>query len=519
MLMETGMRMAAGHRHTGVMWQAMLEPFRRRHGSPQPLQAQIRQMLVAAILDGVLPPDTYLPSTRELAQVLGVSRNTVIIVYQRLCDEGYLESRSREGFRVVDGGAAVALPGAQATMPADDVQPLAGERDARPDWEARLRLPPSQQRNIQKRSDWRRYPYPFLYGQFDADSFPMAAWRQCCLRTLSALEANEWGHDMLLHDDASLIQQIRSRVLPQRGIQAAEDNILLTVGSQHGLYLLADLLLDHRSHVGVEEPGYPDARNIFLRRGARLLPMRVDEHGLVMSGALRQCDYVHVTPSHQCPTTVRMSIERRRALLEAAHEQDFVVIEDDYEADSNWHGETLPALKSLDRHDRVIYLGSFSKSFAPGLRLGYVVGPAQLVQEMRAMRRLNLRHPNTFMQRALGMFMAMGHYHRLQRRLSSAHAARAAAVMEAMSRHLPMCRVQPSQGGSALWVEAPAGFDSRALAERAEQQGVLIEAGDVFFMEPGSPCRCFRLGFTSIAQKDIEPGIRRLASVFFREFP
>lgn len=506
------------NRHVGAMWHALLEPF-RRDGAGQSLQAQIRQMLVAAILDGLLPPHSYLPSTRELALALGVSRNTIILVYQRLCDEGYLVARSREGYYVAAEIPAAALPDATAAASPDARLPAGPAQPCRPDWARRLRLPPSRQRNIHKRSDWRRYPYPFLYGQFDTGSFPMADWRQCCLRTLSALEVNEWGHDMFLNDDASLVRQVRTRLLPQRGIQASDASILITVGSQHGLYLLADLLLDRHSRVGIEDPGYPDARNIFIRRRARLCALPVDDDGMRVSAALHDCDYVYVTPSHQCPTTVTMSIERRRAFLEAACQHDFVVIEDDYESEQNWQGEPMPALKSLDRHDRVIYLGSFSKSFAPGLRLGYVVGPESLIGELRAMRRLNLRHPNTFMQRALAMFLSMGHYHSLQRRLSDVHAERAEVLTAAMARYLPSCRIQPSRGGSAVWVEGPPGLDSSKLAAAAEQAGVLIEAGEVFFLAAEPPCRYFRLGFTSIAAKDIEAGIARLAEVFERLLP
>ncbi|MDO4683663.1 MAG: PLP-dependent aminotransferase family protein [Lautropia sp.] len=501
-----------GSRHVGVMWQALFDPFRHQ-GDGLSLQERVRQMLVAAILDGLLPPLAFLPSTRELSQALGVSRNTVIIVYQRLCDEGYLVPRAREGYFV-----AAEIPSAhwpdvrhQASPTAAAVVP--DDRDRRPDWSRRLRLPPSAQRNIQKRTDWRRYPYPFLYGQFDAGSFPMADWRHCCLRTLSALEVNEWGHDMFLKDDPLLIRQVKTRLLPQRGIQAGEENILMTVGSQHGLYLLADLLMDRQSRVAIEEPGYPDARNIFLRRRATLVGVPVDRDGMMLDAALQDCDYVHVTPSHQCPTTVTMPIERRLALLDAAVRHDFVMIEDDYESENNWQGEPMPALKSLDRHDRVIYLGSFSKSFAPGLRLGYVVGPEPLIAELRAMRRLNLRHPNTFMQRSLAMFLAMGHYHRLQRRLSDVHAERAETLMQAMVRHLPAFQVVPSKGGSAVWVSGPPGFDAGRLAREAEQAGVLIEAGDVFFRAAPQPCPHFRLGFTSIQAREIEPGIRQLADV------
>lgn len=495
------------NRQAGVMWQVLMAPHRQ---SGQSLQEQLRQMLVAAILDGLLLPRGFLPSTRELAQSLGISRNTVIIVYQRLCDEGYLVAQSREGYYV-----AADAPGLQPGKGAEPSRAATGR--AVPDWRQRLLHPPSRQRNIEKRRDWFNHPYPFLYGQFDVASFPMAEWRQCCLRTLNALAVNEWGRDMLQEDDPGLIRQIRSRLLLQRGIHVDEDSILVTVGSQHALYLLADLLLDRRTRVGVENPGYPDARNIFERRQAQICALPVDEQGVCPE--LAGCDYVHVTPSRQCPTMVEMTMARREALLQAARTHDVVVIEDDYETGSGRGHVPMPALKSLDRDGRVIYLGSFSKSVAPGLRLGYLVGPPALVAELRGMRRLSIRHPNAFIQRVMAQFLVMGHYHSLQRRLGEAHATRAACLQAALAQHLPCCRVHAGKGGSAFWVEGPPGLDARRLAMLAEREGVLIEPGDVFFIEPVGPCRFFRMGFTSIASADIEAGVSRLAAVLARIRP
>lgn len=485
-------------RHAGVMWQALWAPYRQQGLS---LQEQVRQMLVAVMLEGILPPSTLLPSTRELSQSLGVSRNTIIIVYQRLCDEGYLVAESRMGYRV----AAVA-PGRVAVRP----EPRA---HAGPAWKSRLLQPPSGQRNIQKRRDWFNYPWPFLYGQFDVSSFPMAEWRQCCLRTLNALAVNEWGRDMFLEDESGLIRQIRSRLLPQRGIHVDEDNILVTVGSQHALHLLADLLMDEKVRVGIEDPGYPDARNIFARRRARLQPLSVDAEGVVPSRFMNACDYLYVTPSHQCPTTVQMSMARREALLQKASRHDIVLIEDDYDTVNPGECRPMPALKSLDREQRVIYLGSFSKSVAPGLRLGYLVGAPELVAELRCMRRLSIRHPNVFIQRVMAQFLVMGHYHSLQRRLGEVQAARAQCLRSALARHLPACRVHEGHGGSAFWVEGPAGLDASRLAQLAEREGVLIEPGDVFFMSPPDVCPFFRLGFTSIGLDEIDAGVKRLARV------
>lgn len=499
-----------------VLWPALWAPHRSGAHS---LQTQVRRMLIAAMLDGVLPKGTYLPSTRDLAQELDVSRNTVVIVYQQLVDDGYVCAAPRVGYWVAE-----ALPerraGLMSVDRAADVRRAAEPACQAPDWERRIRAAPPDERNIEKPSNWRDFPYPFLYGQFDGRLFPLADWRLCCLRTLNLLESYEWGQDMFLPDDRTLAQQIQTRLLTRRGIHAREDEIIVTIGSQQGLYLLADLLMGDGVRVGVENPGYPDARNIFQWHGAVLTGLPVDEHGLKISPALAQQSYVCVTPSHQCPTTVTMTLARRYALLEKATAHDFVILEDDYETEDGWGGAATPALKSLDTDDRVIYLGSLSKSLAPGLRIGYIVAPRRLVQALHRLRRLNIRHPSTFGQRALALFIGLGYYNAMLRKLAAAHAERAAVLMKAMQDHLPDWQVNATDGGSALWVRGPDGLDAHALAGVAEGHGVLIEPGDVFFLQPDQvpgtdAARYFRMGFTSIDARHIDQGVQRLRDAFY----
>src|SRR5206468_12967572 len=248
-----------------------------------------------------------------------------------------------------------------------------------------LRHRPSTQRNIVKPRNWQDYKYPFIYGQFDPALFPISDWRECSRQALSLPAVREWASDSFTDDDPQLIEQIRTLLLPRRGVFVGPEEILLTVGAQHAIYLLANLLVDERSIVGMEDPGYADARNIFLLRTSQVIGLPVDEQGMMDGAGLDSCNYVHVTPSHQFPTTVTMSLVRRQALLERAEQQDFVFIEDDYEAEINHLGRPTPALKSLDRNGRVIYVGSLSKTLAPGLRIGYLVAPKEVVAEARAL--------------------------------------------------------------------------------------------------------------------------------------
>lgn len=488
-------------RLSAAMWKQLLQRSARENMT---LQGQIREMLVAAILDGQLPPGTPLPSSREMAEQLEVARNTVVLAYQQLADDGYLVSRQRSGHFVNPDVLAGRIKAAQAP----------DETPARaPDWSRRLCLHPSAQRIIVKPADWQSYPYPFLYGQFDPTLFPTADWRECCLKTLSVLDIREWAPDQITRDDDALVQQIRTRVLPRRGVWASADELIVTVGAQHALYLVADLLMREGTRVGMEDPGYPDARNIFASRTSQLVPLPVDRDGLPIDARLRSIDYLYATPSHQCPTGVTMPLQRREALLAMADESDFVIIEDDFESENRFDGEPIPALKSLDRSNRVIYVGSLSKSLAPGLRIGYVVAAPELIVELRALRRLMLRHPSAFIQRAFALFLSLGHHDAQLRRLALAQRERCAIVLESMARHAPDCQILPITGGGSCWVKLPDGVSAIELAAQARERGVLIEPGDVFFHADRPPGGYFRLGYQSIAAGSIEPGIRMLAEV------
>jgi GntR family transcriptional regulator / MocR family aminotransferase len=467
------------------------------------LQTQLRQMLVAAIREGQLPPGSALPSCRRLAESLEVARNTVALAYQDLVEEGFLVSRQRSGYfvsREIDPARLAPPPGAApvATLP---------------DWALRLRRRPSTQRNIVKPRDWQAYKYPFIYGQFDPALFPIADWRECSRQALSLNAVREWASDRFTDDDPQLIEQIRTLLLPRRGVFVGPDEILLTVGAQHAIYLLSSLLVDDRTVVGIEDPGYADARNIFALKTSRLVGLPVDEQGLIDGEDLDRCNYVHVTPSHQFPTTVTMSLERRRALIERAASRDVVFIEDDYEAEINHLGRPTPALKSLDRAGRIVFVGSLSKTIAPGLRMGYMVAARELVAEARALRRLMLRHPPANNQRTAALFFARGHYDSLLRREGQALKQRWAAMQGALDRHLTLCRFRRTTGGTAFWIEGPPALDARRLETSAAAQGILIEPGDVHFLSDEGPRNYFRLGFSSIPAERIEPGVRLLAEV------
>lgn len=491
-------------RTSDLMWPRL---FRRFDGGARTLQGQLRDMLVHAVMEGFISPGEPLPSSRLLAQLLGLSRTTVTLALQALSDKGLVVGRARSGYYVGEQLASTYLGARRRAAQAAQSPSAGGVR-----WGARLKQRPSEQRNIHKPADWQQQPYPFIYGQFDATLFPSADWRECVLESLQGRALRRWAPDHIDRDDDALVEQIHRRLLPARGIWVERDEILVTTGAQQATFLLANVLVDGGTTVGIEDPGYPDARNNFALRTRHLRPLRVDEHGLVLGARLKGCQYVYVTPSHQCPTTVTMQLERRQELLARAERDDFVVIEDDHESELNFSGHPTPALKSLDTQGRVLYLGSLSKTLAHGLRLGYVVAPVELVRELRALRRLVMRHAPTNNQQVAASFIAHGHQEAFVRRLNVAYRERAERLRAALAQHAPALRPMAAQGGSALWCSAHHGIDTRDLASRLYQHGVVVEPGDIFFAGARVPRHHLRIGYSSIPADRIDAGVRLIGA-------
>ena len=481
---------------------APLDPAKR-------LQQQIQERLVEAILAGALPFHEPLPATRVMAQRIKVSRNTVTLVYERLAEDGYLKSVNRRGYFIderyvreqlnikVDDRARNLIPAAAASI----------------DFRHRLRRSFSGQQNIVKPANWHDFPYPFIYGQTAPDKTSLSRWRDCVRIAGTTLHSRDWMADHIDADDAMLVEQIIRRVLPQRGFRTEPENLLVTVGAQNALYLVAVLLCGPGTRVDMEDPGYVDARNIFLSHGAVLHGHAVDGNGIRVTEALAGAGLVYVTPGHQSPTSVTMTMDRRMSLLSAAERHDFLILEDDYEHELNFVGPQRPALKSFDQNGRVIHVGSLSKPLFPGLRLGFIVAEQPLIAELRALRRLMYRHTSTLDQRAMAIFLAEGHFDAHIRRQRASLSKKWQIVMSATARLLPECDVTMTTGGSAIWLTLPKGMSAADVAEHAAKAGLLVEPGDVHYLRPDPPRNRLRLGFAAIPLEAIEPGLKLLAEI------
>ena len=470
------------------------------------LQAQIRQKMVEAITLSNFPEGERLPSSRKLAEQLGVARNTVVLAYQQLVDEGYLVSRERSGLYVNEEIRSGQVDPGQL----NERRQQASNR-----WRQRFRHSPTPEQDYTCPPNWQQYPFPFIEGQFDHSLYPIKEWREASRLALGVKEINTWAGETGDIDDPMLIEQIRTRILPRRGIQARPEEILITVGTQQALYLVTELLVDSKVPVAVEEPGYPGMRRLLAQRGAPIVYQAVDEEGLVVDDALDDCQLIYVTPSHQTPTAVTMSMARRKALLAKASRTDALLIEDDFEFESNYLHSPHPALRSMDEDDRVIYMSCLSKVLSPGLRLGFMVAAPEVIAEARKLRRLMVRHPPLNNQRTAAFFLSLGHYDSFLMHLHKIFEERWIALRRALNYYMLFyVEMAPAQGGTSLWIKGPEDLDVKYVAKEAARRGILIEPVDHYYATSNAPRNCFRMGVTSIPHDSIRDGVLALRDLF-----
>lgn len=463
-----------------------------------PLYMQLQHQIVAGVLHGRLRPGDRLPATRSLARHLIVARITIGQAYSELAAIGCLEARDRSGHYIAPE-AATGLAAPKDTVPRP-----------RFDWSQRLDGRFSRSRRTDFNPDWRSFRFPFVYGQIAPEAVDHAAWRDCAVRALGRREFSSLTADLYGDDDPELVDYIIRHILPHRGIHADASEILLTLGGQNGLWLVAEILLNRGGQAAVEDPCYPGLREILSLSPAHVVPVPVDANGLDPARLPPGLSAVFTTASHHCPTNVTMPPERRRHLLDRALRDGFAVIEDDYAFELSFSGPRAPALKAIDDAGAVIHVGSFSKTVFPGLRLGYLVADPAFVVEARALRARSLRHPPGMLQRTLANFLALGHYEAQLGRMRRVHAERHRIMLAAIRA----CRLSPafdSTSGSGFWIETPEGIDSPALAKALRTRDVLIEPGLPFCADPALGRRHFRLGHSAIPAERIPEGIARIA--------
>ena len=427
-------------------------------------QQAVFDRLRQGILAGTLPPGARLPPTRHLADELGVARQTVVIAYERLAAEGYVRARVGSGTFV-----ATDLPDA-APPPAPVPACGAGVLSRRGAMLAAIPSTAGQSRG------GRGTGLLLAPGVPAAELFPAAAWASCAARVMRGMSTDLTAYPALQGLPALRVQ-IAAHLAATRGLLADPDRIMVTAGTQQGLRITAELLLDPGDAVWVEDPGYIAGRGALLAAGAALVPVPSDAEGLDVAAGIRLAPLARlalVAPSHATPLGGALPIGRRLALLDWAARAESWVLEDDCDSEFRWEGRPLPPLATLDRTGRVIYCGTFSKNMAPGLRLGFAVVPESLVPAFECTRALTDRGPPTLTQAVLAEFMAQGRLAPHIRRMRTEYATRRAALLGALAKHCPAVQALAAPGGLHLVVRLPDSADEAAIvrAARARDLGV-----------------------------------------------
>lgn len=483
------------------------------------LQAQIYDQIRRAIFSGSLLPGMALPSSRELARELKLSRNTVVLAYEKLAEEGYLAMRCGAGTFIASplpeacGGALPLNEG----IPNRSVSVEAVSTRAAPKYPPVLLQSGALHMVQNGPSD---HEVDFWYGSANSRNFPLREWRQLLIENLSRTSANISGYGPP-EGILELRQAIAAHVSNNRAIPIDADQVLITAGAQEALNLVSRLFVQPSVRVAVENPCYLGAALVFRSYGATLVPLPVDDCG-ARTDALDGCgaSLVYVTPSHQFPTGATMSAKRRFELLGWAEKNGAYIVEDDYDSDFRYDGPPLAALAGLNRNSSVIYLGTFSKSVGPGLRTGYAVVPKQLIEPMRLAKGLaNYGHP-WIEQIVLADFINNGGFARHLRRIRQSYGQTRHALLESMREQFGPVEVNGSDAGMHIMWTLPPRFPAAnevAGIAASESVGVYpIEKVGAHEIGPSRYKRALVLGYALLSPAQARDGILRLARALHR---
>lgn len=471
-------------------------PLSRKSG---PLFRQVYLGLREAILSGNFHSGEKLPSTRDLAEQLGVSRTVALLAYDQLLAEGFAAGRAGSG-TYVSCGVGTARP-------------------ARPEGAVKLRLSHfgSAASAAWSQVDFpaRRRPalvYDFAYGRSDLQTFPFEMWRRILLRCARQAPAADLDYGPAA-GNVTLRKAICAHLRRSRAVACDPSQVIVVNGSQQALDLIARVLIQPGDPVVIENPSYQGTREVLRAAGARLLPVAVDREGLNPAKLPPRARLAFVTPSHQFPTGAILPLSRRLALLRWGKQNNAVLVEDDYDGEFRYEGQPLESLQGLDREGRVIYIGTFSRTIFSALRIGYLIAPQPLVPAFTAAKWLCDRHTATLEQETLAEFILSGMYERYLRRVRRRNTARRQALLEAVRTHLGDRVEITGEGAGAhivLWPLRRAAEET--VVARAAALGVGVYGISPYFLKkPSQPG--ILLGYSRLREREIREGIRRLSQV------
>ena len=461
------------------------------------LQEQIYRSIRQSIVDGLVGPEQRLPSTRDLAVDLGVSRTTTLLALEQLRAEGYIVARPGSGTYIApqlpDRRPAPMVPaGCAVARPPFSKRGYALSRSVAPD-----RRQPSAP------------PCAFRLGTPALDLFPLPLWSRIVRECLRAQKPARLDYSKPA--GLPLLREAIAQQMQSRGTRCVAEQVQIVTGAQRGLDLIARMLLDPGDAAWMEDPGYTGARGALLAAGARILPAPVDGEGMTIGDQTAEARVAYVTPSCQFPLGVALSIRRRHALLDWARRSQSWIIEDDYDCDLRHERPALPCLHALDPDGRVIYVGTFSKTLFPALRLGFLIVPRDLQPGFLMARLATDLHAPVLEQRVLAAFMERGHYERHLRRMQAAYGERLEALQRAIERSGAPLRLRPVQAGMHAIADLE-GVSAESVHDEAAARGIECMPLSAYYSDRCGP-NALLLGFGAVSPAALRVGVTRLARV------
>ncbi|MGE7689862.1 PLP-dependent aminotransferase family protein [Lysinibacillus sp. NPDC097214] len=455
----------------------------------EPLYFQLYKYIKVEIQNGNILAKTKLPSQRSLAKHLNISRNTVDAAYQQLLAEGYVVSREREGIYVVE-------------FEKDYFQINSVKFD-----------------NTILKSNQEKDPtvieFDFNYGDINLKDFPYKIWRKLSMQSL-----NEEQDHLFLYGDAQGELKLRGYIAKYlyeaRGVKCSADQIVIGAGLQYLTGIVCNLI-GREKLFGMEDPGYYRVRYLFKDNGIRIKPIHLDDYGISIAHLRNsKVKAVYVTPSHQFPIGTVMPISRRLELLEWANKENAYIIEDDYDGEFRYAGKPIPALQGLDSYDNVIYMGTFSKSLIPSIKLSYMVLPRKLIN-LYIENSYYVQTVSRFHQHTLQLFMESGHWERHLSKSRNSYKKRYEALLKAINQILgSKVKIYGASGGLHILVEPNNSMSEDELIETAKMKGVKVYPVSIFYANPPEKQTAkVLLGFANIDEEKIYKGIELLKNAWF----
>ena len=475
-----------------------------------PFYRQIYEAIRRAILSGKLISGTRLPASRILAKQLSVSRITVVNAFEQLLAEGYLEGKTGAGTFVASKIPEDLLQISQ-TESKNQASKFLPEVVKFSAFAERLNETNSKISRFQSSSN----SVPFKNGLTAVSEFPFDIWEKIAVRVYrqSRYKISGYGEAAGYRP---LREAVAAHFAASRGVNCDIEQIFITNGAQQALDLIGRILLETGDKVWIEDPCYQEALGIFRSNGAQIIPVAVDAEGFDLERATRQSDaakLVYITPSHQYPTGVTMSLARRLSLLEWARKNNSWIVEDDYNSEFRYAGRPLASLQNLDKTERVIYVGTFSKTIFPALRLGCLIVPKNLIKIFTAARALSDCHSPIFEQAILADFIAEGHFARHLRRMRTLYENRQNVLVEEAEKNLSgLLKVSKAQSGMHLIGWLAEGLNEVKAAESAAENGLNVTPLSSYCIENNLPPGII-LGYTGFDEKQIRQGIGKLKTI------